>query len=892
MAQENSTKAVPMRWRNWITTNQSRFLLLLIVLCAAFLRFYQLDRLPPGLFYDEAFNGVDARRVIEGVSRPIFFHGNNGREALFIYLQSLFVWLLGYKAFALRLTSAFVGILTIPIIFQLTKAVFSQDVHRKTEGATQTQIIDEQVVHWAALAASFCVAMSYWHMSVSRLGFRAILLPLVSALAIFFFWRGWRLGDRQSYIWSGLWLGLALYTYTSARLLPFVIASFVTLEFILKFISNPKKFDKERRQTLRRQLEGLFLLMATALLLSLPLLYEMYRHPYLINARTQDVSIFTASEQVFPGSPLDRLMHNLAVVTRSFYDTGDINPRHNLPGRPVNDVLMAILFTAGSIAALVRLREARFRLVLIWFIVMVLPSILSVEAPHALRLLGILPAVAVFYGLGFTVLLKSLRPYVPIQRAAPVGLAILLVVSGSLTFYDYFFRWAKLPILGYAFDLRKHLAAQEAANLLEDLPNAPILFSRELYLTPQMRFAIGAASPDEFHVEEIPAARLIGGKFLFEDSPEDPNRAVILLWSPDGVRTATWVDPKIPDSEKFVMDAVRKQAETRMIQAAAHQEEWGRVVVGELPPIDLAAKTLQYPLDVRFANGMNLIGYEVRPDRINPDDEVPYFFLTLYWRDLSGDRRSPGEQFDLFTHLRFGNGQSQDNGYFGSGYGVSLWYPNEIVDTRRLLHVPTDAQSGKAFFEVGLYDPSPLGNGERVPILDGNGQIAGSSFSFGGVMIGQPPPQADISDLLPLRVTFDERITLVGWKLQRSANNENNWVVDLAWRALDRPLTDYTVFVHLINPAGEIVAQYDQPPAGTENPTRLWVPDELVRATFPLSFSTEALAFGRLRIRTGLYEPVSGRQAAVTECEVDLAECAPTYVIINSNESQESLLKH
>lgn len=136
---KNSTTAVPMRWRNWIAPNQSRFLLLLIiVLCAAFLRFYQLDRLPPGLFYDEAFNGVDARRVIEGVSRAIFFHGNNGREALFIYLQSLFVWLLGYKAFALRLTSAFVGILTIPIIFQLTKAVLSQDVHRKTEGATQT----------------------------------------------------------------------------------------------------------------------------------------------------------------------------------------------------------------------------------------------------------------------------------------------------------------------------------------------------------------------------------------------------------------------------------------------------------------------------------------------------------------------------------------------------------------------------------------------------------------------------------------------------------------------------------------------------------------------------------------------------------------------------------
>lgn len=36
------------------------------ILITAGLRLWQLDRLPPGLFFDEAFNGVDARAVLAG----------------------------------------------------------------------------------------------------------------------------------------------------------------------------------------------------------------------------------------------------------------------------------------------------------------------------------------------------------------------------------------------------------------------------------------------------------------------------------------------------------------------------------------------------------------------------------------------------------------------------------------------------------------------------------------------------------------------------------------------------------------------------------------------------------------------------------------------------------
>ncbi len=82
---------------------------------AAALRLVALDRWPPGLYHDEAFNGLDALRVLQG-DTPIFFTANNGREPLFIYLQALSVALFGRSPGALRLVSAIVGTLTIPTL--------------------------------------------------------------------------------------------------------------------------------------------------------------------------------------------------------------------------------------------------------------------------------------------------------------------------------------------------------------------------------------------------------------------------------------------------------------------------------------------------------------------------------------------------------------------------------------------------------------------------------------------------------------------------------------------------------------------------------------------------------------------------------------------------------
>ena len=97
-----------------------RVLPVAVLLVAVFLRLHNLNTIPSGLLYDEAWNGFDALRIIDG-ERPIFLTGNFGREALFIYLQAISITFFGQTGLALRAVSALIGIMTIIAAYMLVR---------------------------------------------------------------------------------------------------------------------------------------------------------------------------------------------------------------------------------------------------------------------------------------------------------------------------------------------------------------------------------------------------------------------------------------------------------------------------------------------------------------------------------------------------------------------------------------------------------------------------------------------------------------------------------------------------------------------------------------------------------------------------------------------------
>ena len=112
--------------RTWFQTKWAEWLVVLLLFgLALFLRTYRLETIPPGLFNDEAANGLDARAVLAG-AHPIFFERNSGREPIFIYLQAAMMALMGQTPLALRLTAALIGALTIPATYWLVRELFAE----------------------------------------------------------------------------------------------------------------------------------------------------------------------------------------------------------------------------------------------------------------------------------------------------------------------------------------------------------------------------------------------------------------------------------------------------------------------------------------------------------------------------------------------------------------------------------------------------------------------------------------------------------------------------------------------------------------------------------------------------------------------------------------------
>ena len=567
-SEARQTPAAAWRW--------SAILILLVLLVAAVLRLWRLDQLPPGLWYDEAVNGVDIRMVLSGRGFPVYFAANNGREPLFIYLQALSTALLGPTPYALRIVAAIAGILTVAAVYWCGRILFGS----KPQAARPTRNI-ALLERWGPLLAAAALAVSYWHLSLSRLGLRAVLLPLTSTLAVGFFWKAWTGGRFRDYAIVGVCVAAALYSYLAARVLPVVLVAFVMLEAAIAAYANLRHASAPTaRQPWRRSLAGLALLAGVAGILFLPLAVAIWGGAAAVD-RSNQVSIFTG---VPLGEGLRHAGANLLLTLRAFYDRGDLNLRHNLPGRPANDILLAALFTAGWLTALWRIREPRFRLLLIWFGVVLLPTVLSTEAPHSLRGSGVLPPLALLCGLGATTLVSAFPRISRRQVAAPLLLLAVLVVSGGLTARDYFGRWAQSARLDATFSVREQLAAEAASRFMgSGSPDSSLLISDRLFSQPQMVYALGLL-PQAPLGASAPITRTTATRFLLEGY-FDARQPMFLLTRDNRGAEVTPLEPLSDSDAATLQGRFGRDASVGELAAPAQQPGWDTILRARCRPI-------------------------------------------------------------------------------------------------------------------------------------------------------------------------------------------------------------------------------------------------------------------------------------------------------------------
>jgi len=401
-------------------TRYKKYLLIVIIALACLVRFYRLNSFP-AFNADEAAIGYNAYSLITtGMDEhanpwPIHFQSfNDYKPGLYFYLVLPFVKALGLNEWAVRIPGALAGVGTVIILYYLVKRLFSDDS--------------------LALASSFFLAISPWHIHFSRGGWEVNVATFFITLGIWFFLKG--LTNSKYFVLCTLTFALSLYTYHAARVVvPLLILG-------MAFIN--RKVIKPNIKTLA--VSGL-----VAIILLLPLGLDFAKGE--VRARAAGVGLFAD-----PG-PLSRIneqrgehqdylalmpkiFHNKAVnyslafaqnYSQHFWGeflflTGDTIERNKVPETGQMYLFDILLLAAGFIAIVKKPKG--WGLILLWLVVAPTAAALTFQSPHALRAQNMVIPLVIISAYGFVTLLDWLSRVLHRPHILYATYLILLLLIG------------------------------------------------------------------------------------------------------------------------------------------------------------------------------------------------------------------------------------------------------------------------------------------------------------------------------------------------------------------------------------------------------------------------------------------------------------------------------
>lgn len=404
-----------------------------IIFLAIFLRFYQLGQNPPSLTWDEVAWGYNAYSLgIDGKDEfgrllPVNYLESFGdfKPPVYAYLDVIPVKLFGLNEFAVRFPSALFGVLTVFMTYFLVLRIFPKSTS-------------------LAIFSAFLLAISPWHINLSRAAFEANVASFFLIIGVWAFLAA--VGGRKWFlIVSAVSFALSIYTFNTARIVAPLLAIALAVAFRDKLLV-------QKRETVLACIVGLLLLFPTLPFLLSPQASLRFKEVNIFS----DISIVARANQQIENDNnawWSKILHNRRFsygveYMRHYFDhftpsflfiKGDGNPKFST--QDIGQLyLWEFPFFAAGILFLFRRRVGHWWIVPLWLLVGIIPAATARETPHALRIETTLPTFQIFTALGIVTFLAWIKNTSAKRMVIPALIFIfsLLFLNFLYYFHGYY----------------------------------------------------------------------------------------------------------------------------------------------------------------------------------------------------------------------------------------------------------------------------------------------------------------------------------------------------------------------------------------------------------------------------------------------------------------------
>lgn len=426
--------------------NKTSILLLLILLVAVFFRFYNLSSVPPSPSLDETSIGYNAYSILHtgadeySYKFPLLLRAyDDWRPAFYVYLVIPFIQLFGLSALAVRLPSVILSVISVYLTYILVLELL-----KNQKGSLHPK-------QFIALLAAFFLAISPWHIYISRLGHEANLGLFCLITALLGFLKFINTGKKMPLFLSALFFSLSLYAYQSQK----VVVPFLLLGILFIFF---KKIGQGFRTIV---LAALFFIV-----FSIPIVVVSLSPDGLI--RFKGTTAFSANNPIYrehttrvmeaknSGNLINQVIYNrrfssveiflsnyLSHFNPVWLFTNSGNESHKVPNIGLLYIWELPLILLGFFQLFILKIDRNKKLFfLLWLLSSPLPAALTTEAPHAMRSYTFLPSWQILSALGFYLLYQVKGN--DFYRSVIVGSLIgAVLISIGYMFINYFHTFPK-----------------------------------------------------------------------------------------------------------------------------------------------------------------------------------------------------------------------------------------------------------------------------------------------------------------------------------------------------------------------------------------------------------------------------------------------------------------